>query len=324
VNIARKILAACRRFFTGVGLPAFILAGLLVYEVFLLAVIFAPADSGIWSRFSVEFKVWCFSYDPVAGRMENGLAWIMALEPFLLGGIIFGLFRRDLRQGWSPVGRRRMAMAAASGAMFSALVMAGLVVYGQPTEGAVAELPPFPGERIRTHMEAPPIKLVDHKGKTVELADLRGRVVLITGVYAFCSTSCPQILRQVKDLFEWLPEKDRAGFATLALSLNPEYDTPEYMDAIAGAFGFPYPGFHYLNGEAGPLRNLLTDLQFSPQRNATTGAIDHANLFILVDASGKIAYRFNLDPRHEGWIKEALAQLLQEAADDTGAVAVGQ
>jgi hypothetical protein len=42
--------------------------------------------------------------------------------------------------------------------------------------------------------------------------------------------------------------------------------------------------------------------------------IDHANLFILLDASGRIAYRFNLNPRHRAWMHEAIIALVGEAA----------
>lgn len=311
----RPVFAALRRFFTGAGLPAFLLAGLVVYEVFLLAVIFAPPGTGPWNRFSEEFKVWCFSYDPVAGGMESGIAWIMAAEPLLLGGIVVWLFRDNLAFWRRPGSLATLSAPLAAGAAFSAAVLAGLVVYGQPGADAVAELRPFPGERIRTRIEPPAIDLTDHRGATVDLSAFRGRVVMITGVYATCSTTCPQILRRVKDLYEWLPPEDRERFATLTLSLDPEYDTPEYMKAIADAYSFPYPGFHYLNGDPALMAPLLTDLQFAPRRNPVTGVIDHANLFLLVDADGRVAYRFNLDPRHEPWLREALAQLLREAAD---------
>ena len=60
------------------------------------------------------------------------------------------------------------------------------------------------------------------------------------------------------------------------------------------------------------MHDVLTRLQFSATRDPRTGLIDHANLFLLVDRRGDIAYRFTLDPRHRAWLREALRALLRE------------
>jgi cytochrome oxidase Cu insertion factor (SCO1/SenC/PrrC family) len=60
------------------------------------------------------------------------------------------------------------------------------------------------------------------------------------------------------------------------------------------------------------MHEALTSLQFSATRNSQTGAIDHANLFLLVDRDNQIAYRFTLDPRHRAWLRSALRDLLRE------------
>ncbi len=59
---------------------------------------------------------------------------------------------------------------------------------------------------------------------------------------------------------------------------------------------------------------LLRDFQFSARTNPVTRMIDHANLFILVDAEGLIAYRFNLDKRHGSWLREAALSLIHESS----------
>lgn len=303
-----------RGFFTGVGLPVFLLAVAVVYEAFLLAVLFAPPDSGPWSSFAEEFKVWCFSYDPRTGGMEWGAVWVMLLEPFVLAGIVGMIYRRQLVAHFFGRDGTRPWRSAVAGGIFASVTLYGLVWFGSPDALAGERILPFPGERIRSSISPPEIRLRDHNGEWVDLADLRGDVVLVTGVYATCSTACPMILREVKDLIETLPAEHRGRFHALALSLDPHYDTTSMMRAVATAYGFPSPGFHYMNGTPEDMRPLLTHMQFSPILNEKTGIIDHANLFILIDASGKIAYRFNLDPRHRPWLQEAALQLLDEAA----------
>lgn len=304
--------ALTRSFFCGIGLLVSLLTASIVYEAFLIAVVFAPPGSGPWSRFSEEFKVWCFSYDSRTGGMEWGAVWVMLLEPMFLAGIAVFIYRSNLLTLLRPSGMLAHWRAATGGAIVTSLAILGLVEYGQPTPEIAL---PFPGERIRTKIESPVIQLTDQRGESINLADLKGRVVLVTGVYAKCSTSCPEILRQVKDLLDSMPEEDRQHFAVFALSLNPEYDTAQLMNAVATAYGFSYPTFRYLNGDVATMRELLTRMQFSPILNKETGVIDHANLFILIDADGRIAYRFNLDKRHQPWLREAATQLIREAAE---------
>ncbi len=300
-------------FFTGAGLPVFLAAAAGVYEVFLLLVIFAPASWGAWSAFAEEFKIWCFSYDPRTGGLEWMAAAIMVAEPLFIVGLVLGMWRfgrptqPPRRRGFRPHLRAALAGLGAGG-----LAVAGLYAYGRPA--AEPALPPFPGERIRTELAAPDFSLNDQRGLTVSLDDLRGRVTLVTGVYAMCSTACPEILLQSKALITELPPEARARFQMVALSLNPEYETAELMGAVADSYGLPHPEFRYLNGSPAVMHPLLRDFQFGARRNPDTGLIDHANLFILLDAQGRIAFRFNLDRRHRDWLRAAVLMLTAEAA----------
>lgn len=313
----RRLRSAAGRFLTGHGLPAFLTSAVVVYEAFLLLVVFAPPGWGAWSAFAEEFKIWCFSFDPRTGGMEWMSVVIMLAEPVFIVGLLlfvwsFGRTAVDKAGCW-----RRHHRAVLLGLCVGLSAAGGLYAYGRPSAEA-EEMLPFPGERIRTQLVPPEFSLTDHRGNPASLADLRGRVTLVTGVYAHCSTTCPTILVQVKELIDSLPPAARERFGVVAMSLNPEYDTAELMGGVAEGYGFLYPGFRYLNGEPAVMNPLLRDFQFAARRNAETGLVDHANLFILLDAEGRIAYRFNLDRRHRGWLRDAVLALTAEVSD-TGA-----
>jgi protein SCO1/2 len=301
-----------RRFFLGAGLPVFLLAAVLVYEAFLLALVFAPEGEGWWGAFAREFRIWCFSYDPRTGGMEWSAVGMMVLEPLFVVIVAIVLWRHALGtlrsvavllSHWPP------AVAGMGAAAAAALLL--LSFGGVNTEQV---LPPFPGERIRTQLIPPAFRLTDQTGRECRLEDLRGRVVLITGIYAMCATSCPQILIETRKVIESLPPESRDRLSVVALSLNPEYDTSELMAGLAAGYGFAYPEFRYLNGDPALMHDLLEQLQFARVRNPENGLIDHANLFILLDAHGAIAYRFNLIPRHQAWLREGIVSLTAEAA----------
>ena len=203
--------------------------------------------------------------------------------------------------------------ASALAAVVIAGCVGGLVYYARTDATAAKILPPFPGERIRVRLDLPDVPFVDQKGAAFRFADLRGRVVLVTGVYSACTTACPEIFLELKKILAELPPVERADLSVVALSLNPEYETTELMGAVAEGRGFTHPEFRYVNGEQpAAMHDVLTRLQFSATRNPANGVIDHANLFLLVDRDNHIAYRFTLDPRHRAWLREGLRALLRE------------
>ena len=69
---------------------------------------------------------------------------------------------------------------------------------GIKVETAQGELP-FPAEALRISQRAPAFRLTDQSGQPVDLAALRGSVVVLTAVYASCPHTCPLILAQARD-----------------------------------------------------------------------------------------------------------------------------
>ncbi len=302
------------RFFTGRGLLVFLAAALVAYEAFLLLTIFGPTKGGWLGDFVRDFQLWCYRGDPRTG----GVSWMavsaMLLEPLFVVFVAAVLSRDGCLDLWHhPRAWLQHARAAAAGLGVVGVCAAGLVFYARSAQARLDVLPPFPGESIRVALPVPATALVDQKGTPFRLADLRGSVVLVTGIYATCTVSCPEIIKETRVLLDELTPEERVGLRVVALSLNPEYETALIMDGMAQGYGFTHPEFRYVNGERpDEMHDLLTRLQFSAVRNTQTGVIDHANLFLLIDRRGDIAYRFTLDPRHRAWLREALRSLLKE------------
>jgi protein SCO1/2 len=305
---------AGRRFFAGPGLLVFLGSALVAYEAFLLVTVFGPTGDGALGRFVRDFQLWCYRGDPRTGGVSWAAVSVMLLEPVFVVLVAAVLWRDSCVELWRrPRAWFGQARAAAAGLGLVAAGVGGLVLYARAEQGRVTALPPFPGERIRVSLGVPDTPLLDQKGAAFRFADLRGEVVLVTGVYAACSTACPEIFKEVRAVLAELPESERTALRVVALSLNPEYETAAIMDAMADAQGLTHPQFRYVNGERpAEMRELLTRLQFSATRDPATGIINHANLFLLVDRRGQIAFRFTLDPRHRAWLRDGLRHLLRE------------
>ena len=301
------------RFLTGPGLLVFLLTALAGYEGFLLLTIFGPTEGGWLGDFVRDFQLWCYRGDPRTG----GISWlavsVMMGEPIFVVGVAALLWRQMFVRLRSPALWLTHGRAAGAALLVTAGAAGGLFSYARTDAVSARILPPFPGERIRVHLALPDTPLVDQTAAPFRFSDLRGRVVLVTGVYAACTTACPEIFIELKKILGELPAAERADLSVVALSLNPEYETTDLMNALAEGRGLTHPEFRYVNAAApAAMHDALTRLQFSATRHPQTGVIDHANLFLLVDRSNRIAYRFTLDPRHRAWLRTALRSLLSE------------
>ena len=304
---------ASRRFFGGAAFLVFLFAAVVAYEAFLLVTIFGPTQGGWLSQFVRDFQMWCFRGDPRTGGVSWAAVSIMLLEPVTIVAVAALFWREFGRELLHLRTWLRHARAGLAGFGLVSVTCAGLVIYARAEVARAQVLPPFPGESIRVKLALPDVPLIDQKGTAFRFADLRGQVVIVTGVYAMCTTACPEILTEIRRIQSELTPAERADVRVVALSLNPEYETAALMDAVAGGRGFTHPEFRYVNGERpAEMHDVLTRLQFSATRDPRTGIIDHANLFLLVDRHGDIAYRFTLDPRHRAWLREALRALLRE------------
>lgn len=305
---SQRALAGLGRFFASVGFPLFALSLLAAVELWLLAMLLFPGgDSGL-GAFADEFRVWCFGYDPATGELEWAYTAMLFADPLVLGALIAALWYRPLKRSAARIRRVALPLLAAALAAVAALSFGLLSTAEGPKRGVL----PFPAEALRTSFTPPEIDLENQDGSPVTLRDLRGKVVVVTGVYASCGHTCPLLMAQATRALAALAPAERAQIRVLAVTLNPEFDTREVLAAARDRYRVSSPEFQFLTGEPPIVHEILDALQIARVKNPHSGAIDHSNLFILVDKQGKIAYRLTLGERQERWLISALQLLSRE------------
>lgn len=171
----------------------------------------------------------------------------------------------------------------------------------------------FPAAAIRTAKTPPAFTLQDQHGETVTLEALRGKVVVLTAVYATCHAACPSIITQAKSAVNKLTPQQRADIAIVAITLDPEGDDQVRRAATAKAHNLEAPLFRYVNGEdPEAVLALVEELGWARAVAGDTGVIGHSNLFLLVDRAGKIAYTISADTEND-WLEQGLRTLLAES-----------
>jgi len=303
-----RLIEALSRFFGGAAFPTFALAVLLLYEGALISLaLVPPADTGL-GAFAADFRTWCLGVNPATGRTDWAYAIGMISPPVLAAGVVAWLWGgtlATLRAQPSAMVRPLLAalvVVAGGGALFAAAAPGS----------AQGELP-FPAEALRTDYGPPALRLTDQTGATVDMTELRGKVVLLTGLYTSCTRTCPMIMAEAKQIVRELNDEERAGLRVVAVTLDPAHDTTPVLAELAGAQGLAPPVWHFVTGDTAEVERTLDRMEIARTRDRATGQIDHANLFLLVDRRGRLAYRFALGRRQERWLATAVRMLLHES-----------
>lgn len=303
-----RSIAAIERFFASWRFAVLALATLAAFELGLVAVSFIPrAESGL-GHFAEEFRVWCWGYDPATGHVEWAYVVTMLGAPLSLGLLIALVWNGPLR---SIARERPRALAPWIGTGIASVAMALAVLMSTRTDARATELP-FPARALRTAHPIADFILANQNGDPVSLAALRGKVVLLTGMYASCSYTCPLIMAQAKRAIGALEAAEQRDVRFVAITLDPAHDDQRVLAGLGRAYGVEAPAYNYLWGEPGRVNALLDRLEIARRMDMTTGVIDHANLFILVDRAGRVAYRLSLSQRQENWLVDALRVLVRE------------
>jgi len=302
-----KRLEAFRNLWIGSAFPAFALSLLACWAIFMIAMLLTPSGASGLGAFAEDFRVWCFGYDPVTGRTDAAYVMAMIAPQFMIGAFIAYFWWEPLRE----LARRPWIVAGHLG-------IAALLVAGASTGFALSadrnsggELP-FPAEELRTTYEAPQFALTDQDRETIDLAGFRGNVVVLTAIYASCPHTCPAILSQVRAAIDDLSREEREDLRVIAVTMDPTRDSPDVLRELASNHGMPSTLYHLVTGDPTDVERLLDRMQIARERDPETGVISHANLFLLIDRDGRIAYRFGLGERQQRWLTSALRILLGE------------
>lgn len=149
------------------------------------------------------------------------------------------------------------------------------------------------------HMDA---EWVNHRNETLELADFSGKPLVVVMYYGNCVQVCPILIRDANRVFEAVDESLRDQVRVLAVTFDPENDTPERLHAYAEEKGLNIPEWHFITGERADIRELamLLGVEYTKKGD---GHFAHSNLVTVLDDAGKIVQRL-----------EGLNQPVDEAA----------
>ena len=156
---------------------------------------------------------------------------------------------------------------------------------------ALAHDPGRRDDRLAKIGPAPPFALPSAHGGRLALADLRGKVVAVTFVYATCIDTCPMLTAKLASIGSRLGGDFGAKVAFVAITVDPERDTPAVLQHYARAHGADGPGWAFLTGAPAAIADVARRYGVYAKRTER-GDVDHTFLTSLIDREGTLRVQY--------------------------------
>ena len=130
------------------------------------------------------------------------------------------------------------------------------------------------------------LDLPDTKGRVRQLADFRGKAVVLFFGFTHCPDVCPTTLADLSGVMKTLgADADRVQ--VVFVTVDPERDTPQDLDNYVHAFD---PRFIALRGDAAATQRVAKEFKiyYEKRKQGDTYTVDHSAQSYVLDPQGRL------------------------------------
>jgi protein SCO1 len=212
------------------------------------------------------------SHDDIPGYMNAMVMPFTSRDPAALVDVRPGdriAFRLNVRDERSWIDRIHLVSAApADPGLLQTPAVSTLVKVGQPM---------------------PDFTLTNQDGQAVSLSSFRGKVVAVTFIYTRCPLPdyCPRMITNLQAVERRFPERVGQDLALVAVTFDPQFDTPQRLKEYARFFKADRSGWQFLTGSSDDVSRVcaMFGVEFWPEE----GLITHTLQTAVIDQDGKLA-----------------------------------
>jgi len=171
-----------------------------------------------------------------------------------------------------------------------------------------------PGSRLAVIRPAADFSLTTQDEKPLSLADLKGKVLLVSFIFTTCNGSCPATTHRMGLVQHALKSRGllKDGRAhLLSISLDPVRDTPEVLRNYMKLYDADTASWTFLTGPAESVTKTIAAWGMWA-RPAANGQLDHPSRIFLVDSQGRVREIYHLGFLKPAWVVEDIEELLKE------------
>jgi protein SCO1/2 len=138
---------------------------------------------------------------------------------------------------------------------------------------------------------APAFSLTTQDSTRLSLKQLRGKVVVVTFIYTGCADTCPLLTAKMAGLQTPLGMDFGSKVFFVAITVDPEQDTPAILKRYAETHGVDLAGWAFLTGTPSEIREVARQYGVVYKKRPR-GDVDHTFLTSIVDTSGTLRVQY--------------------------------
>ena len=146
-------------------------------------------------------------------------------------------------------------------------------------------------EALPTIGPAPAFTLTAQDEHRLSLADLRGKVVVLTFIYTACADTCPLLTAKMAALQGRLGADFGARVFFVSVTVDPERDTPAVLKGYGIAHGARFDGWAFLTGTPAEIGDVGKRYGIFARKTAR-GDVDHTFLTSVIDPRGVLRVQY--------------------------------
>jgi cytochrome oxidase Cu insertion factor (SCO1/SenC/PrrC family) len=151
------------------------------------------------------------------------------------------------------------------------------------------------------------IPLIDQSGATFRLTDLRGRPSIVTFVASRCTDACP-IANVEFDRVRSSLRRDGIDARLITITLDPAYDTPIVMNALARSFNADPHDWIFASGRVPNVKRLMQSLGIVARVGKAGYPDVHTTMVYVLDSQQRLARQLLLSTNLSAELERALSQ----------------
>lgn len=124
----------------------------------------------------------------------------------------------------------------------------------------------------------------------IQLEDLRGNVLVMVMIYTSCKAACPRLIADMRNIEKQVPEEYLNKTKFIMVSIDPETDTPQRLNAFAKENEMEDDHWMFLRGTPEDTREFATVLAVSYKKISPID-FSHSNIISVFDEEGVLVHQ---------------------------------
>lgn len=135
-----------------------------------------------------------------------------------------------------------------------------------------------------------PATWTTQNNENIQLEDLRGNVLVMVMIYTSCKAACPRLIADMRNIEKQVPEKYLGKTKFIMVSIDPETDTPQRLEAFAKENEMEEDHWVFLRGTPEDTREFATVLAVSYKKISPID-FSHSNIISVFDEEGVLVHQ---------------------------------